>query len=78
MQAPLTDEQLLAHVRSKLRTKGATGEAVASRLLPLSRISAYASLASMLKDPDGAWPRLAAHFRSPLAFQQHVGRQRRP
>ena len=73
MQAPLTDEQLLAHVRSKLRTKGATGEAVASRLLALRRISAYPTLASMLKDPDGAWPRLAAHFRSPLAFQQHVG-----
>ena len=69
----MTDEQLLAHVRSKLKTKGAIGEAVGSRLLALGRILPYPSLASMLRDPEGAWPQLAAHFRSPLAFAQHVG-----
>ena len=50
----MTDEQLLAHVRSKLKTKGATGEAVGSRLLVLGRILPYPSLESMLRDPEGA------------------------
>ena len=73
MEPQITDEQLLEHVRSKLKTKGATGEAITNRLLALGQVLDYSCLAAMLRDPDGAWPRLVTHFRSPFAFQQHVG-----
>ena len=73
MMEPLTNDQVLTHVRSKLKTKGATGEAVAARLLALTHILVYPCLSLMLTDPDAVWPRLATHFKSPLALLQHVG-----